>query len=112
MRYDDFIDGWRITVSEIKDIDRVVEQKASRLVIHWLAADNGEFNSGLLQSVLEPFRPGRCNVSLYYQSGEAQARLQLGGEWNVRPSGELRERLAETIGVHAFKFGYEKRAGG
>ena len=111
IRYDDFIDGWRISVSEIKDIDRVVEQRASRLVIHWLAADGGGLDSDLLRTILEPFRPGRCHVSLFYRSGDAQARLQLGGDWRVRPSGELRERLAEVIGVDAFKFGYEKRAG-
>jgi hypothetical protein len=35
--------------------------------------------------------------------------VQLGGAWRVRPSGELREKLAETIGIHAFKFGYEKQ---
>lgn len=109
IRFDEFIDGWRVSVSEVKDIDRVIEQKASRLVIHWLARDDGEIDSQELRNILEPFRPGRCDVSLFYRSQDAQAKLQLGGAWRVRPSGELRERLAETIGINAFKFGYGKR---
>ena len=109
IRFDDFIDGWRVSVNEVKDIDRVIEQKASRLVIHWLAHGDGEIDSQELRKILDPFRPGRCDVSLFYRSQDAQAKLQLGGAWRVRPSGELREKLAETIGVHAFKFGYGKR---
>jgi len=109
IRFDEFIDGWRVAVSEVKDIDRVVEQKASRLVIHWLGDDSGNLDTQELRSILEPFRPGRCDVSLHYRNGNAQARLQLDSAWRVRPSGALREKLAETIGVQAFRFGYEKR---
>ena len=110
IRFDDFIDGWRVAVTEVKDIDRVVEQKASRLVIHWLGQrDGGTLDTQQLRGLLEPFRPGRCDVSLFYRNGDAQARLQLDAAWRVRPSGELREKLAETIGVQAFRFGYEKR---
>lgn len=109
IRFDEFIDGWRVSVKEVKDIDRVIEQKASKLVIHWLARDGAEINSKELRTILEPFRPGRCDVSLFYRSQDAQAKVQLGGAWRVRPSGELREKLAETIGIHAFKFGYEKQ---
>jgi DNA polymerase-3 subunit alpha len=110
IRFDDFIDGWRVAVTEVKDIDRVVEQKASRLVIHWLGQEGSALDTQQLRGILEPFRPGRCDVSLHYRNGDAEARLQLDSAWRVRPSGELRERLAETIGVHAFRFGYEKRA--
>lgn len=112
IRFDDFIDDWRVTVNEVKDIDRVIEQKASRLVIHWLAQDAGELDSDVLRTLLEPYRPGRCNVSLLYSSSDAEAKLELGGDWRVRPSGELREKLAEAIGIQAFRFSYEKRVVG
>jgi hypothetical protein len=78
-------------------------------VIHWLGHDSGNLDTQELRSILEPFRPGRCDVSLHYRNGNAQARLQLDTAWRVRPSGALREKLAETIGVQAFRFGYEKR---
>jgi len=108
IRFDDFIDGWRMTVNEVRDIDRVVEQKATRLIIYWLEQGGGKLDGALLRSMLEPFRPGRCVVDLYYRNSDAQARLHLGEDWNVRPSGDLRERLAEVLGAQAFRFGYEK----
>jgi DNA polymerase-3 subunit alpha len=110
IRYDDYIDGWRVSVNEVKDIDRVIEQKASRLVIHWLERDAGGLDTNALREILEPYRPGRCAVSLLYRNGNAQARLQFDGAWRVRPSGELREKLAEAIGINSFRFGYGKSA--
>ena len=112
IRYDDFIDGWRVAVDEIKDIDRVIEQRASHLTIHWLQNGKSGMTSAALQEILAPFRPGRCGVELYYQNDDAQARLPLGDAWRVRPSGELRDKLAETVGVSAFRFAYEKRSSG
>jgi DNA polymerase-3 subunit alpha len=112
IRFDEFIDGWRVAVKEVKDIDRVIEQKASKLVIHWLARQDSEIDSQELRRILEPFRPGRCDVSLFYRSQDAQAKVRLGGAWRVRPSGELREKLAEVIGIQSFKFGYEKSVSG
>jgi DNA polymerase-3 subunit alpha len=110
IRYDDFIGGWRLAVKDIKDIDRVIEQRASHLTIHWLTAEASGMDSDALREILAPFRPGRCDVELYYRNSDAQARLPLGGDWRVRPSGELRDKLAETVGLHAFRFDYEKRS--
>jgi DNA polymerase-3 subunit alpha len=110
IRYDDFIGGWRLSVKDIKDIDRVIEQRASSLTIHWLTAEASGMNSDALRDILAPFRPGRCDVELYYRNADAQARLPLGGDWRVRPSGELRDKLAETVGLDAFRFDYEKRS--
>ena len=110
IRYDDFIGGWRLAVKDIKDIDRVIEQRASHLTIHWLTAEASGMDSAALREILAPFRPGRCDVELYYRNNDAQARLPLGGDWRVRPSGELRDKLAETVGLHAFRFDYEKRS--
>jgi len=108
LRYDDFVDGWRLQVKDIRDIDRVIEQRASHLTIHWLAREDAELNPEELRSLLAPFRPGRCDVALNYRNKDAEARLPLGTDWKVRPSGELREMLAERLGVKAFKFIYER----
>jgi DNA polymerase-3 subunit alpha len=111
LRYDDFVDGWRLQVKDIRDIDRVIEQRASHLTIHWLAREDAELGPDELRGILAPFRPGRCDVALNYRNQDAEARMPLGKEWKVRPSGELRERLAETIGIKAFKFIYERSGG-
>jgi DNA polymerase-3 subunit alpha len=110
LRFDEFIDGWRLAVKTVRDIDRVIEQRASRLVIHWLARQSSELSPGKLRALLEPYRPGRCDVALYYTGEGAAARILLGEEWSVRPSGDLRDKLAETVGVDAFRFSYEKKS--
>jgi DNA polymerase-3 subunit alpha len=112
LRFDEFIDGWRLSVKTVKDIDRVVEQRASQLIIHWLARETEGLDSNALKSILEPHRPGRCRVSLDFQSADAKVPVVLPDDWRVRPSGELRDKLAEIIGLHAFKFGYEKERSG
>lgn len=110
LRHDDFVNDWRLSVKEIEDIDRVIERKASQLVIHWLA--NGATNLEVeeLQAILEPFRPGQCDVSLYYATPSAEARLQLSADWSVRPSRALRDRLSEAVGAKSFRFIYQKRS--
>jgi DNA polymerase-3 subunit alpha len=110
LRFDEFIDGWRLAVKTVRDIDRVIEQRASRLVIHWLAGQSDDLSPTELRALLEPYRPGRCDVALYYTSDDAAARVVLGEDWSVRPSGDLRDKLAETVGVDAFRFSYDKKS--
>lgn len=107
LRFDSFIDGWSLQVKEVKDIDRVIEQRAQRLEIHWLAGAQSRISPAVLRELLEPYRPGRCDVALVYTRDDAQARLLLGDEWRVRPSAELRDRLAEAVGMEAFRFDYQ-----
>ena len=109
LRHDDFINGLRLNVRDIEDIDRVIERKASQLVIHWLANGETDLDAEILHAILEPFRPGQCDVSLYYATPSAEARLQLGADWSVRPSRALRDRLSEAIGVKSFRFIYQNR---
>jgi len=110
LRHDDFVNDWRLSVKEIEDIDRVIERKASQLVIHWLANGATNLEAEELQAILEPFRPGQCDVSLYYATPSAEARLQLGADWSVRPSRALRDRLSEAVGAKSFRFIYQKRS--
>jgi DNA polymerase-3 subunit alpha len=112
IRFEEFIDGWRLQVSEVKDIDRLVEHRATSLVIHWLERDMGELNVDLLRSLLEPHRTGRCEVKLVYTGNKASAQLEFGDAWRVRPSGELRDKLAEILGIDAFRFDYQSTAAG
>ncbi len=107
LRFEEYIDGWRLTVSEVKDFDRVVEQRASGLAIRWDERASGPLSPALLQDLLDAYRPGRCDVQLSYIGPQASARLELGEGWRVRPSGELRDKLAERLGIDAFRFRYE-----
>jgi DNA polymerase-3 subunit alpha len=96
-----------VNAKEAFDIDRVIETRASKLVIRWREGTNGALNANHLKHTLEPFRPGSCAVSLFYQRANAEARVSLGGSWSVRPSRELREQLSGLVGWDGFRFIYE-----
>jgi DNA polymerase-3 subunit alpha len=106
LKFDEFIDGWRVTAKDVADIDRVVEAKAPNLIIRWREDVSGELDANRLKDILEPYRPGSCDISLFYVRDDAQARVRLGEDWSVRPSRELRERLSEIVGLEGFRFIY------
>jgi DNA polymerase-3 subunit alpha len=107
LRFDEFIDGWRLAARDILDIDSIIEKRASRLVIRWTGDRDSRLDAQKLRAALEPFRPGGCAVAVYYSRTEAQARLTLGDDWSVRPSRELRERLSELVGADGYRFLYD-----
>jgi DNA polymerase-3 subunit alpha len=107
LKFDEFVDAWRVTAKEVVDIDRVIETRASKLVIRWQEDVSGELNATQLRKLLEPYRPGVCDVSLFYQRPDAQARVRLGPDWSVRPSRELRDHLTNIVGFDGFRFIYE-----
>ncbi len=107
LRFDDYLDDWRLTAKEVSDIDKVIERCASNLVIRWHDGDDDGLDADRLRQVLEPYRPGDCDISLYVRRNDAQGRVRLGDQWSVRPSRELRERLSEIVGHDGFRFIYK-----
>ena len=89
LRWDDFIDDWRLAAKKIMDVDQAREQYARNLVLRWPAAmarngDAGKLVSALEQA-LQPSRGGRCAVAIRFATGDAAAVLQFGEQWKVRP---------------------------
>jgi len=107
LRYDEFIDGWRLAAREVVDLDRVVEGRATGLVLRWRQEAPQAPTISRLREALERFRPGRCAVTLVYEADGVQGRLRFGPDWAVRPTRELRESLSELVGVQGFRFVYE-----
>jgi DNA polymerase-3 subunit alpha len=105
LRFDDFIDDWRLTVKRLVDLDTAMEERARRLL---LRCDIREANGFVaeLQHALEPFRGGRCPVMMVYRGPSAAARLQLGAHWQVRPSLELLHRLGGLVGPENVRMEY------
>jgi DNA polymerase-3 subunit alpha len=106
LRYDDFIGGWQVNAKTVVPIDRVIESSAQSMVL--CVAPNGQ-GPGLLHKlhdVLLPYREGNCDVSVRYVGSDAAARLNLGPEWTVRPSRELRDKLAELLGQNSVRLLY------
>ncbi|HVN42432.1 MAG TPA: DNA polymerase III subunit alpha, partial [Steroidobacteraceae bacterium] len=101
LRWDDFIDDWRLAARKIMDIEQAREQFARRLVLRWPAAAGNGAGAQLVQAIeqaLKPSQGGRCAVAVRYASGEASAIVQFGEDWRVRPSRELIERLGNLLG--------------
>ena len=98
LRYDDFLGSWAVNAKNVTSIDSVIESRAQGMVL-WLAP-NGQGKHLLvkLHDLLLPHREGHCDVAVQYIGDTAAARLNLGPEWTVRPSRELREKLTELLG--------------
>jgi len=107
LRFEEYLDGWRLNAKDVLDLDRIVESRATGLLLRWRADVDRSLSPELLKSVMERHRPGKCSVSLYYSTGGTQARVALGSDWSVRPTRELRERLSELVGLDGFRFVYE-----
>jgi len=105
LRFDEFIEGWRLTAKRVIDIDQARELYARRLVLRW-PADAGPDFVRKLENALRPFRGGRCSVAIRYYSSAARADLVLSEEWMVKPSRELTEKLSQLVGHDGLRLIY------
>jgi hypothetical protein len=108
LRYDDFINGWRLTARRMRSADEAIEEHARRLTIRW--SGNGTAASFVrdLQRTLQPFTRGRCEVCIEYRSPAGEATLTLGEAWCVRLTRELRDQLTRLLGDDRFLVHYPR----
>ncbi|MGB5580085.1 MAG: DNA polymerase III subunit alpha [Woeseia sp.] len=106
LRYDDFMASWQVNAKTILPIDRVIEQRARSMILQVEPNGQGRELLAKLHDVLLPYRKGQCDVAVQYTGSEASARLKLGPEWSVRPSRELRDKLAALLGQNAVRLLY------
>jgi len=109
LKFDDFINGWRLTAKRVRSADDAIEEYARRLTIRWPsdAALGGDFVRQL-QRVLKPFTRGKCEVSIEYRANGAGAMLTLGDAWSVRVTRELRDQLTRLLGDDSYLIHYPK----
>jgi DNA polymerase-3 subunit alpha len=108
LRYDDFLNGWRITARRISSADAAIEERARRLTIRWPGEGSGTEFVRELQRILQPFTRGRCEVCLEYRADAAEASLTLGDAWSVRLTRELRDQLTRLLGDDRYLIHYPK----
>ena len=106
LRYDDFIGSWAVNAKTVLHIDRVIESRAKSMLLNLAANGQGEALLMKLHDVLLPYREGNCDVAVQYFGDSAAARLDLGPEWSVRPSRELRDKLTELLGSNNVRLLY------
>ena len=106
LRYDDFIGSWAVNAKTVLHIDRVIESRAKSMLLRLAPNGQGEALLMKLHDVLLPYREGNCDVAVQYLGESAAARLDLGPEWSVRPSRELRDKLNELLGSNNVRLLY------
>jgi DNA polymerase-3 subunit alpha len=108
LRYDDFINGWRVTARRVRSADDAIEEHARRLTIRW--PGNGAAGTFIrdLKLTLQPFARGRCEVCVEYRSALGEAQLTLGEAWSVRLTRELRDQLTRLLGDNRFSIHYPR----
>ncbi len=106
LRYDDFLSAWRVSAKRVMHIDLAIEKQARGMVLSLAPNGQGEYLLTRLHDVLLPYREGSCDVSVHYTGTVAAARLHLGPEWTVRPSRELRDKLAALLGQNSVRLLY------
>jgi len=109
LRYDEFIDDWRINAKKLTPIHELREREARRLKIRLPAGGGDGRLLGRLEEILRAGRGGRCAVELHYIGDEARGTLTLGEEWSVRPSRRLVDDLALLVGRDGLRFAYGAR---
>lgn len=106
LRYDDFIAAWQVNAKNVSPIDRLIEQRAKSMILKIAPNGRGPELLADLHDLLLPYREGHCDVAVQYTGSGASARLKLGPEWSVRPSRELRDKLAELLGRNCVRLLY------
>ena len=100
LRFDSYADMWQLVIEEASPLEELISNKAKKLVIRC----DPNFNPKKLQKILKSHTPGKCSVQLNYLSDVNQTRMSLSDEWKVNPTKQLRETLAEELGIDNFQF--------
>ncbi len=109
LRFDDFIEGWRLQAKSIMDIDRARERFARRLWVRWPASFDGPQGMNRFEDVLKPYLRGPCGMSVVVNRPEYSGRVNLADAWSVRPTRELLDKLSGLVGPDGWYLVYGPR---
>ncbi len=109
LRFDDFIEAWRLQAKTLMDIDRARERFARRLWFKWPAQFDGPAGLRRFEDLLRPYLKGPCGVSVAITRQDYTGRLNLADSWSVRPSRELLDKLSALVGREGWYLVYGPR---
>src|SRR5580693_7433357 len=78
LRFDDFIEAWRLQAKTLMDIDRARERFARRLWLRWPAELDGPQGMSRFEELLKPYLKGPCAVGIAINRARYSGRLHLG----------------------------------
>jgi len=109
LRFDDFIEAWRLQGKSLMDIDRARERFARRLWLRWPAEFDGPQGMNRFEQLLKPYLRGPCGVSVAINRPGYCGKVNLPDAWCVRPTRELLERLSALVGREGWYLVYGPR---
>ncbi len=109
LRFDDFIEAWRLQAKSLMDIDRARERFARRLWLRWPAEFDGPQGMNRFEQVLKPYLRGPCGVSVAVNRADYSGKVNLSDAWSVRPTRELLDRLSALVGREGWYLVYGPR---
>ncbi len=109
LRFDDFIEAWRLQAKSLMDIDRARERFARRLWLRWPEEFDGPQGMNRFEQMLEPHLRGPCGISVAVSRPEYSGKLNLAETWSVRPTRELLDKLSTLVGRDGWYLVYGPR---
>jgi DNA polymerase-3 subunit alpha len=109
LRFDDFIEAWRLQAKSLMDIDRARERFARRLWLRWPAAFDGPQGMSRFEELLKPYLRGPCGLGVVLNRADYSGRLNLGDAWSIRPTRELLDKLTALVGRDGWHLVYGPR---
>jgi DNA polymerase III subunit alpha len=109
LRYDDFIEAWRLQAKSLMDIDRARERFARRLWLRWPEEFDGPQGMNRFEQMLKPFLRGPCGVSVAVNRPDYLGKLNLADTWSVRASRALLDKLTAVVGRDGWYLVYGPR---
>jgi DNA polymerase-3 subunit alpha len=109
LRFDDFIEAWRLQAKSLMDIDRARERFARRLWLRWPAEFDGPQGMNRFEQLLKPYLRGPCGVSVALNRPGYAGRLNLADTWSVHASRALLDKLTDAVGRDGWYLVYGPR---
>ena len=109
LKWDAFLEDWRLAAKRLVPIDAAREAQAKRVLLRWPPGVEPATLLRPLELALAPGRGGRCQVAIYYSGSEADALLELGPGWEIRPTRAVLEELRRLFGREAARLVYHPR---
>jgi DNA polymerase-3 subunit alpha len=109
LRFDDFIEAWRLQAKSLMDIDRARERFARRLWLRWPEEFDAPDGMNRFERLLKPYLNGSCGVSVALNRTQFSGRLNLPDSWSVRPTRELLDKISALVGRDGWHLVYGPR---
>ena len=106
LRFDDFIEAWRLQAKSLMDIDRARERFARRLWLRWPAEFDDPQGMNRFEQLLKPYLRGPCGVSVAVNRPEYTGQVNLAG-WLGRcaPRANCSPSCPALVGREGLVFG-------